>query len=73
MAKKNKSTPVSHVAYPKLKREYRKSFTMNEEEMKLMKRFADKYKVKNLSKYIRETVVRSMLNQLDEARPTLFD
>lgn len=58
---------------PFLPRTRRVSFLLNEEEKRVVDRYIEKYNVSNVSKFMREAVVRTALKQLDEDRPTLFD
>jgi hypothetical protein len=48
-------------------------FTLNDAEEKVLNRFLDKYKISNKSKYIRETLMKSILRKFEEDSPTLFD
>ncbi|MDR1591405.1 MAG: hypothetical protein LBS16_00760 [Prevotellaceae bacterium] len=57
----------------KMRRLHRISFTVNEDEMKLIERYRTKYAVDNMSNFLREAVIRTALKQLDEDSPTLFD
>jgi len=71
MARKppKKITPL----YPPMKRTHRVSFSFNEEEFKMFNHYLAKYKINNSSRFMRETLIRSILQQLDKDRPTLFD
>lgn len=55
------------------KRTHKIAFLMNNEEQKILDKYVTKYKVTNVSKFVREAVIRTVLRQLDEDRPTLFD
>ena len=55
-----------------LKRTNRVAFVFNDEEMKTLNRFFDKYKVKNKSRWLRETIITSILHKFEEDYPTLF-
>lgn len=57
----------------KQERKNRVSILLNDSEMRVLQRFCDKYSVRNRSRLIRETLMRSMLKQLDHDSPTLFD
>lgn len=59
--------------YPPLKRSHRMTFLLNDEEFKMLNHFVSKYKIENTSRFMRETLMRSMLHQLDKDCPTLFD
>lgn len=54
-------------------REYRISILLNESEQRLLDRYCDKYNISNRSRLIRETLMRTILKQLDNDQPTLFD
>ena len=51
----------------------RQIFTLNDEENKALNRYITKYKVKNKSKFIRETLMLAIIRKLEEDHPTLFD
>jgi len=54
-------------------RTHRHFFTLNDEEEKALNRYVAKYKVKNKSKFIRETLMISIIKKFEEDHPTLFD
>lgn len=54
-------------------RTHRQIFTLNDEENKALERYLLKYKVQNKSKFIRETLMLSIIRKLEEDHPTLFD
>ncbi len=54
-------------------RTHRQIFTLNDEENKALNRFITKYKIQNKSKFIRETLMISIIKRLEEDHPTLFD
>ena len=56
-----------------LKRVHRQSFLLNARERRAIKRYCEKYKVNNKSKFIRETLVTAILKKFDEDHPTLFE
>jgi len=45
---------------------------LNDEEMKALNRYLEKYKVKNKSRFVRETLMTAILKKFDEDHPTLF-
>jgi len=45
----------------------------NDEENRALERFMCKYKVKNKSKFIRETLMIAIIKKFEEDHPTLFD
>jgi len=48
-------------------------FTLNEEENRALNRYVEKYKVQNRSRFIRETLMTTIIRKLEEDHPTLFD
>ena len=58
---------------PVLKRTHRVAFMLNDEERRYLEAYVNRYKVDNVSKFLRDVVMRTVLHQLDEDRPTLFD
>ncbi len=46
---------------------------LNDSELNAMQRYCDRYNIRNRSRFIRETIIRSILQQLDNDSPTLFD
>ncbi|MBN2765910.1 MAG: hypothetical protein JXR27_06010 [Paludibacteraceae bacterium] len=69
MAKKD-STPLSK---RNSLRTHRQIFTLNDEENKALNRYIEKYKVQNKSKFLRETVMLTVIRKFEEDHPTLFD
>lgn len=69
MAKKN-ITPLSK---RNSLRTHRQIFTLNDEENKALNRYIEKYKVQNKSKFLRETVMLTIIRKFEEDHPTLFD
>lgn len=55
-----------------LNRTHRHVFLLNDEEEKALLRYIAKYRIRNQSKFIRETVVAAIMHQLEEDHPTLF-
>ena len=54
-------------------RTHRQIFTLNDEENKALNRYISKYKISNKSKFIRETLMLSIIRKMEEDHPTLFD
>ena len=54
-------------------RTHRQMFTLNDEENKALIRYISKYKVQNKSKFIRETLMLTIIRKMEEDHPTLFD
>ncbi len=69
MAKKN-TIPASQ---RNSLRTNRQIFTLNDEENKALNRYISRYKVKNKSKFIRETLMLAIIRKMEEDHPTLFD
>lgn len=57
---------------PSLKRKYRKAILLNDRELKALDNYCKRYKVKNQSKIIRESLFKSILEHYDDDYPTLF-
>lgn len=55
------------------RREHRHVFTLNEQEHKALSRYISKYKIRNKSKWIRETLMKEVITRLENDSPTLFD
>jgi hypothetical protein len=53
-------------------RKNRVAFMLNDEEMKALTRFITTYKVKNKSRFVRETLMTAILKRFEEDHPTLF-
>lgn len=54
-------------------RTHRQLFTLNDEENRALNRYILKYKIKNKSKFIRETLILAIIRKFEEDHPTLFD
>jgi hypothetical protein len=54
-------------------RTHRQIFTLNDEENKALTRYITKYQVQNKSKFIRETLMMTIIKKMEEDHPTLFD
>ena len=54
-------------------RTHRQLFTLNDEENKALNRYILKYKIQNKSKFIRETLMITIIKKMEEDHPTLFD
>ena len=57
----------------KLKRQYRKSILFNESEMQAINSYCKRYKIRNKSKFIRETILTEVLQQFERDHPKLFN
>ncbi len=54
-------------------RTHRQIFTLNDEENKALIRYISKYNVQNKSKFIRETLMLTVIRKMEEDHLTLFD
>ena len=45
---------------------------LNDEEQKALTRFIERYKIKNKSRFVRETLMTTILKKMEEDHPTLF-
>jgi len=57
----------------KLKRKHQMRFLFNDLELEAFDKYCKKYRIKNKSKFIRETVMTEILGQFDRDYPSLFD
>lgn len=46
---------------------------LNDSEQRALDRFCERYKIKNRSRLVRETLMRAILKKIDNDQPTLFD
>lgn len=53
-------------------RKNRVAIMLNDEEQKAMNRFIDTYKIRNKSRFVRETLMTAILKKFNEDHPTLF-
>lgn len=54
-------------------RTHRVCIKLNDSEMRALNRYCDKYNVQNRSRFVRETLMRTVLKQFEKDAPTLFD
>jgi ATP-dependent helicase/DNAse subunit B len=57
----------------KLLRINRTSLLFNQREREAIELYCQKYKIKNKSKFMRETILSEVLKRFDEDYPTLFE
>lgn len=57
----------------KLKRTNKVHFLFNDLELEAFEKYCKKYKIKNKSRFIRETVITQILGRFDRDYPSLFD
>jgi len=55
-----------------LVRKNRVAVMLNDEEIKALNRFINTYKIRNKSRFVRETLMTAILKKFDEDHPTLF-
>jgi hypothetical protein len=74
MAKKNKKhKPDTSSRELALKRKHKATFLLNDKEQDAVDMYCKKYKIANRSKFMRETVMRVVMDQFLEDYPTLFE
>lgn len=56
-----------------LHRDRNVSFLLNEPEYKALVKYCTKYKIKNRSRFLRESVMKAVLTRMAEDYPTLFN
>jgi len=56
-----------------LKRIHRKSILFNKRELNAINHYCRKYKINNRSKFMRETIIATILRQFEEDHPSLFE
>ncbi len=71
MVRKKKKTKSQRV--PPKKREHRTSFMLTAEENSAIEMYCKKYKVRNRSKFMREAVLRTVMEKFLDDYPTLFE
>ena len=71
MARKKVRPAPSHL--PRKKRVHRSTFMLTDEENSAIEQYCKKYKIKNKSKFMREAVLRTVMERFLEDYPTLFD
>ena len=54
-------------------RKKKAEFMLNEDEFELINYYLKKYKIKNRSRWFRETIMNSILKNMDMDYPTLFE
>ncbi len=76
MAKKTKSKAKKQdkvINASNLRRSHRTAFLLNDKEKDALEVYCRKHKIKNKSKFIRETLLRTVMDHFMEDYPTLFD
>ncbi len=74
MAKGKKKDNQIQVSRDKaLIRKHKAVFLLNDKELEAIEAYCKKYKVANKSKFMREAVIRTVMEQFLEDYPTLFE
>ncbi|MFW6389225.1 MAG: hypothetical protein ACOCZI_01195 [Marinilabiliaceae bacterium] len=55
------------------KRKHKAEFLLNDKELEAFEVYCKRYKVKNKSRFMRESVMRTVMDQFMEDYPTLFE
>jgi hypothetical protein len=68
-------TSVRHATYKedRLRRTNRLSVMLNNREMRALGIYCNRYRVKNKSEFLRETVMKAILKRFEEEHPTLWE
>ena len=56
----------------KLVRKHKITFMLNDKEMEAIEKYLSRYRIKNKSRFYRETIVRHILKQQEADSPELF-
>lgn len=66
---------VRHTQYKaeKLKRTNRITVMLNEREMRALNIYCSRFRIKNKSEFLRETLMTAILKRFDEEHPSLFE
>ncbi|HQB37450.1 MAG TPA: hypothetical protein PLI41_07900 [Bacteroidales bacterium] len=57
----------------KLKRTNRLSLMLNNREIRAFDIYCSRYRVKNKSEFLRETIMKAIIKRFDEEHPTLWE
>ncbi|TAL64960.1 MAG: hypothetical protein EPN88_10240 [Bacteroidetes bacterium] len=57
----------------RLKRTNRLSLMLNNREMRALGIYCNRYRVKNKSEFLRETIIKAILRRFEEEHPTLWE
>jgi hypothetical protein len=71
MKKRDKGCGNSPVNEPK--RQHKVTCLLSDEDMRIIDRYLQKYKISNRSRWIRETILASICRSMEEDYPTLFN
>lgn len=70
MRKRSKKCPKTPAGEPQ--RRQRMVCLMSEDELRLVNRYLDKYRITNKSRWLRETVLMFIHKKMEDDYPTLF-
>jgi len=70
-SKKKIVAPI--VKPPKMNRTNKVTISLNDKEMRVLEQFYKKYKIEKRSRFLRETIMLTVLKKFDEDYPTLFE
>jgi hypothetical protein len=75
MAKKAKDSNINkkYNRDDTFKRKHKAEFLMNDKELEALEVYCKRYKVKNKARFLRESVMRTVMDQFMEDYPTLFE
>lgn len=71
MKKRDKGCVKGSVIEPK--RQQKVTCLLSDEEMRIIDRYLEKYKISNRSRWMRETILASIFRSMEEDYPTLFN
>ncbi|HAM11648.1 MAG: hypothetical protein A2X05_00120 [Bacteroidetes bacterium GWE2_41_25] len=57
----------------RLRRNNRLSLMLNQREMRALGIFCNRYRVKNKSEFLRETIMKAIIKRFEEEHPTLWE
>jgi hypothetical protein len=66
---------VRHAIYKedRLRRTSRLSLMLNKREMRALGIYCNRYRIKNKSEFLRETIMKAILKRFEEEHPTLWE
>ena len=70
MRKREKRCAKATASEPK--RQQRMTCLMSEDELQIVDRYLEKYKITNRSRWLRETILQFVYKNMEEDYPTLF-
>ena len=72
---KRSKPAISTLNRPRVReaRTNRVSILLNDSELRALDRYCEKYGVRTRSRFVRETLMRSVLKRFEKDAPTLFD